>query len=157
MPACEARIVQMPAATKVTVLPLTVQTGVVSDEKLTGSPDVAFAVSANGVPPSVLLAIDPKLIVWLIGAGVTVKLWSTLGAALYVALPACDARTVHVPTATKVTVLPLAVHTGTVSDAKLTASADDAVAPIENGAVPSGRSVKAPNVIVWVALATVKF
>jgi len=43
-------------------------------------------------------------------------------------LPACDARIVHVPTATSATLLPLTVHTDTVVDEKLTARPDDAVA-----------------------------
>ena len=42
----------------------------------------------------------------------------------------------HVPTATKVTVVPDTVHTEVVVEAKLTASPDDAVALTVNGAVP---------------------
>ena len=56
-------------ATKVTVVPETVHTGVVSDEKLTGNPDDAVALTVNGEAASVRSASAPKLIVW--SAGVT--------------------------------------------------------------------------------------
>ena len=44
LPGCDALIVQPPTLTKVTVLPLTVQTGVVDEAKVTGSPDDAVAL-----------------------------------------------------------------------------------------------------------------
>src|SRR4030095_6912524 len=47
-------MVQRPAATIVTVLPLTVHTGEVSDAKLTGRPEDAVALTVNGVAPNVL-------------------------------------------------------------------------------------------------------
>ena len=53
MPACDARIVQVPALTRVTVDPLTVHTGVVSDAKLTGRPEDAVALMVNGAAPNV--------------------------------------------------------------------------------------------------------
>ncbi len=49
-PACVARIVQVPAVTKVAVVPLTVQTLVVVEEKETGSPELAVALSVSGTP-----------------------------------------------------------------------------------------------------------
>ncbi len=61
MPVCEARIVQVPIATSVTVLPLTVQTAVVSDEKLTGNPEDAVADTLNGAASIVLLLNGPKV------------------------------------------------------------------------------------------------
>ena len=64
LPACAARIVQVPGATNVTVLPETVHTDVVSDEKLTGNPDDAVALTVNGNAASVRSARAPKLIVW---------------------------------------------------------------------------------------------
>jgi bifunctional DNase/RNase len=52
------------------------------------------------------------------------------------ALPACDAWIVQVPTATSVTVAPDTVQTVEVVEAKLTARPDDAVALTVKGAVP---------------------
>ena len=48
-----------------TVVPETVHTGDVSDEKLTGNPDEAVALTVNGDAASVRSASAPKLIVWL--------------------------------------------------------------------------------------------
>jgi hypothetical protein len=72
------------------------------------------------------------------------------------ALPACVAWTVHVPTATSVTVAPATVHTPTVVEAKLTAKPEEAVALTVNGAEPNGWLDSVPNVIVWLACVTVK-
>lgn len=43
-------MVQVPAETRVAVLPETVQIAGVSDVKLTGKPEVALAVRVRGVP-----------------------------------------------------------------------------------------------------------
>ena len=67
-------MVHVPAATSVTVLPLTAHTARVSDEKLTGSPDDAVALTVNGGAPNVLAFSAPKLIVWLSDELVTAKL-----------------------------------------------------------------------------------
>ena len=48
----------------VTVLPLTVQTLVEAEEKLTARPEVAVAESAP-VPPAIIVGAVPKLVVWL--------------------------------------------------------------------------------------------
>lgn len=48
LPACVARIVQVPVVTDLTVLPLTVQTALVSEAKLTGKPDDAVALTLKG-------------------------------------------------------------------------------------------------------------
>ena len=66
-------MVHVPAATSVTVLPLTVHTAGVSDEKLTGSPDDAIALTVNGAAPKVLALSAPKLIVWVSNELVTAK------------------------------------------------------------------------------------
>jgi len=71
---------------------------------------------------------------WL--SGVTWKLWLTGAAAAKVALPACVAWMVHVPSATRVAVVPDTVQTAEVVEAKLTARPEDAVALSVNGAVP---------------------
>jgi hypothetical protein len=44
-------MVQVPAATMVTALPLTVHTASVNDAKLTGNPEDAFALTVNGGTP----------------------------------------------------------------------------------------------------------
>jgi hypothetical protein len=84
----------------------------------------------------------------------TLKLRSTLVAAAKLALPACDARIVHVPNATSVTVLPLTVHTAEVRDANVTGRPDDAEAPTANGGVPNNLSLIAPKAMAW-PLATI--
>ena len=63
LPACVAWIVQVPAATNVTVEPLTVQTAGVWLAKLTANPDDAVALRAKGASPSVLLAGLQKVMV----------------------------------------------------------------------------------------------
>lgn len=55
----------MPAATSVTVLPLTVQTGAVSDAILTVKPDDAVALTVNGEAVITWSESAPKVIVWL--------------------------------------------------------------------------------------------
>ena len=75
LPGWLAVIEQVPAVTIVTVEPDTVQTALVFDAKVTGSPELAVAVSVNGATPSVTVVSGPKVIVcdpWL-----TVKLLVT--------------------------------------------------------------------------------
>jgi hypothetical protein len=50
LPGCEAVIEQVPAMRNIAVVPLTVQTLVVVEVKLTGNPEVAVATSVSGVP-----------------------------------------------------------------------------------------------------------
>ena len=64
------------------------------------------------------------------------------------ALPAWAARMMQVPVATKVTLVPATVHTGVVSEEKLTANPDDAVALTVNGDAVNARSASAPKLIV---------
>jgi hypothetical protein len=54
LPACDARTLQVPAATKRTVLPETAQTPVVVEAKLTVNPEDAVALTTY-VPPTVAL------------------------------------------------------------------------------------------------------
>jgi hypothetical protein len=70
---------QEPTLTNVTFPPDTVQTEGVVDAKLTGSPEVAVALTANGVVEKGRLASGAKAIVWL--PAVTAKVWSTGAAA----------------------------------------------------------------------------
>ena len=53
LPAWLAVMLQVPAATSVTVLPLTVQTLAVFDVKLTARPELAVATSAGAAVPRV--------------------------------------------------------------------------------------------------------
>ena len=55
LPAWFAAMVQVPVATPVTVLPLTVQTLCVAELKLTGWPELAVALAVV-VPPTVSVA-----------------------------------------------------------------------------------------------------
>ena len=71
---------QVPAASRVSVLPLTVQTPVVFEVNVTASVELAKALSADGVTPMVWLAGCVKVMVCTantIGAGATVKLRET--------------------------------------------------------------------------------
>jgi hypothetical protein len=54
-------MVQVPAATIVTVVLLSVQAEAVSDAKLTGSPDDAVALTAKGAAPNVFPASEVKV------------------------------------------------------------------------------------------------
>jgi len=67
--------VQVPAAISDTVAPVTVQTGMVRDAKLTASADEAVAVRVKGTLPNALFGRLANVMVWV--AGVTVKLWLT--------------------------------------------------------------------------------
>ena len=78
MPAWFAAIVQVPAATIVTLLAETVHTEVVVELNATARPEVALAVSAMGVVLKLWFAGPVKEIVWLALAMVSVKLWLTL-------------------------------------------------------------------------------
>ena len=70
---------QVPTETSVTVVPLTVQTGVVVEEKLTARPELAVAASVTGPLPKAMAAGCPNVMVWV--AGVILKLCVTGGAA----------------------------------------------------------------------------
>lgn len=68
-PACVARIEQVPGVTSVTAAPLTVQTPVVNEAKLTGNPDEAAALSWKGGLVTTLFGSGLKVIVWLAKLG----------------------------------------------------------------------------------------
>ena len=63
-------MVQVPAASSITVLPLTVQMVGVLLLKLTARPDVAVAFSTNGALPNFMLGNGPNAMVWLCPAPV---------------------------------------------------------------------------------------
>ena len=131
-------MVQVPAATSVSVLPLTVQMPVVVDAKLTARLELALAINAAGVVPRVWLPGELKVMVCAVsGAATTWKVCDTVGAPRYALLPAWLALMEQLPTATSVSVLPLTVQTLGVVEAKLTASPELAVAASAGGVVPS--------------------
>lgn len=134
-PAWEAVMVQLPADTSVSAVPLTVHTELVLEANCTLRPDEAVAESAAGVVPMVLLPGEAKLILCV--ACATVKLRLTDGAALYVLLPACEALMLQVPADTSVSVLPLTVQTKGVLELNSTPRPDVAVADRAGGVVPS--------------------
>ena len=72
------------------------------------------------------------------------------------ALPACVAWMVQVPTATMVTFAPEVVQMPVVVEAKLTGRLDEAVALTAKGVGLKVRFDRAPKVIVWLACVTVK-
>jgi hypothetical protein len=72
---CVACIVHVPCPASVTVYRDTVQTVTVRELKLTGRPELALALIANGGAPNALFASTPKVTVWL--PFVIWKLWVT--------------------------------------------------------------------------------
>ena len=140
---------QAPVVTNVTVPALTVHTDVVSEAKVTVNPDDAVALTTNVPEPNWRLSSDAKSIVC--AAFATVKLWLTVGAAAYPLSPAWLAWIVQVPDATRVTVAPLTVQTAAVVDVNVTGRPDDAVATMENGAMPNVRLGSASKAMVCAA------
>ena len=78
MPAWLAVMEHVPAETMATVLPATVQTGVVVEAKLTAKPELAVALTCTGGELRVTLGRGPKLM--FCEAGFTAKLCVTAGA-----------------------------------------------------------------------------
>ena len=84
LPAWLASTVQAPGATKVSVVPLTVQTLAVVEAKETGKPELAVAESAGGALPTVGLLGAANVTVMVCankGAGATVTVFDTAAAA----------------------------------------------------------------------------
>jgi hypothetical protein len=151
LPAWFAATTQEPAATPVTVLPLTVQIDAVVEVKVTASAELAVALSVP-VPPTVTAGAVPKVIVWL--AGVIAMVCVTCGAAAKFVLPAWFAATTQDPAETPVTVLPLTVQIVAVVEVKVTARAELAVA-LSVPVPPTFTAGAAPKAIVWLAGLTV--
>ena len=76
MPACDAVIVQLPAAMNEAVALETVQILLVVEAKLTIRPELAVAESASGVP-TVWAPGLANAMVWAIRAALTVMLFET--------------------------------------------------------------------------------
>jgi energy-converting hydrogenase Eha subunit G len=133
LPDWEALMVQVPAATRVTVVPDRVQADGVAEANVTVRPEEALALTANGDEPKCWLDKGPKAMVW--APGVTWKVWLTGVAADQLALPGWLAWMVQAPAAAIVTVVPDTVQVGVVA-AKATAKPELAVAVTANGAEP---------------------
>jgi hypothetical protein len=69
-----AVIEQVPAASTVTVVPLTVQMLAVFEAKVTVRPELAVALTVNGVTPRVTLLNGANVMVWV---PETEKVWVT--------------------------------------------------------------------------------
>ncbi|MGH9564095.1 MAG: hypothetical protein ACRD3S_21795, partial [Terracidiphilus sp.] len=104
------------------VVPLTVQTLVVCEAKLTAKPESAVATSVNGVPTVCAPGLLKAIVCACKAAAFTMKLCEMGVAAAYVELPGCVAWIVQGPAARNVAVVPLTVQTLVVCDAKLTVS-----------------------------------
>jgi hypothetical protein len=75
---------QMPTASSVMVVPLTVHAAGDCDVSVTGNPELALTGGANGGEPTVWLGIAGKLIVWLASAGEIRNVCVTGAAGAYV-------------------------------------------------------------------------
>ncbi len=148
-------MVQLPTLTSVTVAPVTVQTSGVADEKPTARVEDEVALTVNGAALNGWSASGPKVMVWI--SGFTLKLWITGAAAAKLLLPACEARTVHMPAIRSLTITPDIVHTGRVVEVgMLLVSPEEEVAVRENGAAPKLLvRERAEGVMVWMAGVTV--
>lgn len=138
------RFTANPGPVIVTTFPLKIA-GPDRTEKLTGNPELAEADSVNGASPTTCLLNAPKVMVC--GNFAASKLRSTLVAALKVASPACEARTVTVPEPVSVTTLLLKVA-GPETMLNVTGKAELAVAVIGNGGSVKSLSDSIPKMIV---------
>lgn len=134
LPACAALTVQVPAASKVSVLPVTVHTPDVLDEKVTGRPELAVAIKAAGAVPRVWLPGETNETVCV--PATTVKVFETAVAGKNALLPLCVAVTVQAPAPTSVSRAPLTPHTLGVDDAKATVKREVDVAIKSEVATP---------------------
>jgi hypothetical protein len=140
-----AVIEHAPAVTNITSVPEIVQTTGVFEVKLTGSSELAVALTEKDWDAKVALLSIAKLMVC---GFLTEKLSVTGAATAYTAFPFWVAVIEQVPVLTRVTVVPDTVHTALVFDVKLTGSPEVAVPLIENGGVPNVSLPSGPNVIV---------
>ena len=144
----------VPAATSVTVDPLTVHTPATSDEKLTGRPEEAVAVTVNGGVPIVLsagrrngclIALGDREAPVRVGRGAVIGVAGLCGAGSCT----CRSRRTSRQRLRRCT-------TAAVVDMKVTGRPEDAVALTVSGVASNVLLPSVVNVIVWLALATVK-
>jgi hypothetical protein len=139
---------------KLTVVPETVQTVGVPEEKDTVRPEVAVAATVYGGPPTVA---DGAGDVNLIDCAplLTVKDCCSWGAGAHSLFPAWLASIVHCPAPTKLTVVPETVHTEGVPEEKATGSPEVAVAATVYGGPPTvAEGAPDVNLIVCVFAAS---
>ena len=154
MPAWLATMVQVPAATSVSVVPLTVQVLGVVELKVTARPELALAASGGGGVPRVWLPGEAKVMVC--DAFATVMTRDTVTAAAKMLLPAWLASMMQVPAATSVSVVPLAEQVLGVVEAKLTGRPELELATNAAGALPSVWLPGEAKVMVCAAAEIVK-
>lgn len=154
LPGWLALTVQVPAATRVSVVPLTVHTELVVDVKTTARPEVEVATRAGGADPSVCEPGELKVMVC--DAAETVKVLVTAVAAAKPALPGWVAVMLQLPAANSVSVLPLTVQTTGVVDVNDTARPEVALATSAGGAVPRVWLLGELKLMLCAAAATVK-
>src|SRR5262245_23693630 len=110
LPACEAVMVQVPDAVRVTTAPFTTQEPLAANE--TGRPELAVADTVNGGSPKVLFASGSKRIVWLRPSISKLKIVRACGPLAYSMPEFCAVA--FMPTLLTVSVLPLALTSSTV-------------------------------------------
>src|SRR5438132_7411060 len=96
-------MVQLPAAWRWTVVPLTAQLPLALN--VTTRPELAVALTLKSGSPNVLSPSGANEITW--AASAIADVGATAGAAAYFASPACGTVMVHLPTAWRRTVMPL--------------------------------------------------
>jgi hypothetical protein len=146
--------VQVPAASRSTEKPLTVQIDGVVDATETVSPELAVALTVIGDWRSVAFGGFANAIVWATLVIVNVRVIGV--AARYVAFPGCVAVIEHVPGATNVMTNPLTVHTGVLFDVSVTGRFDVAVAVTFSGDWGIVEFGGFANVMVWLTWLIVK-
>ena len=154
LPAWLAVTVQVPAASRLKLLPLTLHTAGVAETSVTARPELAVATSAAGVLPRVWGAGASKRRVC--AAGSTVKATATDWAAAYTALPAWLATTVQVPAANSSSVLPLALHTSGLLLSKPTGRPELAWASSATTGLPRVCVPGLAKLMAWAVGSTVK-
>ena len=109
LPGCEAVIEHVPALTRVTELPETVQIAGEFDAYETASPELALAFSVTGPAFTSVSSGSGKVMTLPLAS--TRKVWVTGVAGLKLALPGCEAVMEQAPRLSSVTVLPLTEQT----------------------------------------------
>ena len=141
-PACDAVTVHEPAPEMCTVAPVMVHFADAAND--TARPEDALALTAKSALPNVLAARTPKVIVWFAFAIANVR--ATSAAALKLALPGCEAVTVHESVLVMCTVLPATVQPPDAANA--TARPDEAAALTAKSGSPNDLAGSGANVIV---------
>jgi hypothetical protein len=108
LPVWLALRLQVPKASKLKALPFTVHTLGVLDANVTSRPDEALANKVMGWRVKARLPGDTKLM--LCAPKATLNDWLA-SAAAKLTLPACAAPSLQVPALSRLTLLPLTVHT----------------------------------------------